>query len=345
MCLSLASHRRLCLRSRPFQILLFMKSDPLVSVVIPAYKVAPFIGETLQSVFAQTFTDFEVIVINDGSPDTEEFERAIQPYLDRVIYIKQENRGASAARNAALRAAQGEFIAFLDGDDVWLPAYLDEQLKFVEKHRADLACADALHFGDSHLAGVTYMESCIGKGPAQGAVTFWGLIKGEQSLITSGVVARRNLILDVGLFDEGLRDAEDFDLWLRLARRQARMVFHRNVLLRYRCHKDNLSGDQFNVLARGLRAYDRVEAVFSGSAEESAALLSVLKSRRAILEFELGKLYLTNGDFARACEAFDRANSWQARWKTKFLMWFTRLAPELTQSLYLRRRRLTTSEP
>src|SRR5438132_9051132 len=99
---------------------------PIVSVIIPAYNVAPFIGETLTTVFAQSFNDYEVIVINDGSPDTEELERALQPFIDRINYIKQENRGASAARNAGLRAARGEFVAFLDADDLWLSNYLDE---------------------------------------------------------------------------------------------------------------------------------------------------------------------------------------------------------------------------
>jgi glycosyltransferase involved in cell wall biosynthesis len=100
-----------------------------VSIIIPAYNIAPYIAETLDSVFAQTFTDYEVIVVNDGSPDTEEFERAMQPYLDRVIYLKQENGGASVARNAGLQTARGEFVAFLDGDDLWLPNYLEEQMK------------------------------------------------------------------------------------------------------------------------------------------------------------------------------------------------------------------------
>src|SRR5712664_587865 len=91
--------------------------QPLVSVIIPAYKVAPFINETLNSVFVQTFTDYEVIVINDGSPDTEELEGTLDYYRSRILYIRQDNRGAGAARNAGLRTARGRFIAFLDGDD------------------------------------------------------------------------------------------------------------------------------------------------------------------------------------------------------------------------------------
>src|SRR6266498_1264464 len=128
---------------------------PSISIIIPAYNVAPYIGETLGSVFAQTFTDFEVIIVNDGSQDTEEFERAIQPYRERICYVKQENRGASAARNAGLRAARGELIAFLDADDLWLPNYLDQQLRFIREFDCDLACADAMIFGVSADAGRT----------------------------------------------------------------------------------------------------------------------------------------------------------------------------------------------
>jgi glycosyltransferase involved in cell wall biosynthesis len=84
---------------------------PKISVIIPAYNVAPYVGETLRSVFAQTFVDFEVIIVNDGSPDTEEFERVLTPFRERINYLTQENRGASAARNTGLRAARGEFVA------------------------------------------------------------------------------------------------------------------------------------------------------------------------------------------------------------------------------------------
>ncbi len=134
---------------------------PTVSIVIPAYNVAPYIGETLDSVFAQTFGDFEVIVINDGSPDSEDLERALARFIDRINYIKQENRGASAARNAGLHAARGEFIAFLDADDLWLPNYLDEQIKFIRGRNCDLVCADAEVFSDSLNDENTYMESLM----------------------------------------------------------------------------------------------------------------------------------------------------------------------------------------
>src|SRR5438876_10325420 len=147
---------------------------PQVSIVIPAYNVAPYMNETLATVFAQTFDDFEVIVVNDGSPDTEEFERAIQPYRERIVYLQQENRGASAARNTGLRAARGELIAFLDADDLWLPNYLDEQMKFMSERDCDLVCADAEVFSDSSSDENTYMDSLMSDAPLTGDVTFLG---------------------------------------------------------------------------------------------------------------------------------------------------------------------------
>src|SRR5690348_1379760 len=186
---------------------------PRVSVLIPAYKAAAFIQETLHTVFAQTFTDFEVIVVNDGSPDTGELEHKLQPFRHRIIYLRQENLGPSAARNAAIRAAHGEFLAFLDSDDSWLPNYLAAQVKsFEEDPELDVVCADTLFYGDPQLEGQTFFSRCRLQGP----VTFGGMLTGNP-LTTSCVVARAPVVRDAGLFDETLRVAEDYDLWLRIA--------------------------------------------------------------------------------------------------------------------------------
>ena len=310
---------------------------PLVSIIIPAYNVAPFIGETLDSVFAQTFTDFEVIVVNDGSPDTEEFEPAIQPYRKRICYLKQENHGASAARNTGLRAARGELIAFLDADDLWSPQYLEQQIKFIREDDCDLACADAMIFGVSADAGRSYMDSLMGTAPAQGRVTFLELVNADRSLITSGVVARRDLILEVGLFDETLRNAQDFDLWLRLARHGARLAYHRQVLLSYRSRANSLSGDAINSHQRELRVFDKIEQSYEFTPAERAEVAAVIRNRRALLKYELGKLYLVLGDFGRARESFANAINLKPSWKPRLALWFTCIAPRLFRTLYLHR--------
>jgi glycosyltransferase involved in cell wall biosynthesis len=307
-----------------------------VSVIIPAYNVAPYIGETLESVFAQTFTDFEVIIINDGSQDTEEFERVLKPFMERIRYLKQENLGASSARNAGLRAAQGEFVAFLDADDLWLPNYLEAQLAVIREQNCALVCADALVVGDSPDAGRTYFEAVMDSAPPNEA-TFIDLLSGERSLITSGVLARREHVLEVGLFDEKLRNAQDLDLWLRLARHGTRLAYQTRVLLKYRARLNSLTGNAINSHLRELLIFEKVEQSYDLTPEERAEVEPVIRNRRALVQYELGKLYLLPGDFARAREAFAKSNSLRPSLKTRGALWFARLAPTLMRALYARR--------
>ncbi|MGH9799036.1 MAG: glycosyltransferase family A protein, partial [Blastocatellia bacterium] len=123
-----------------------MSNAPAVSIIIPAYNLAPYIAETLDSVFAQTCRDFEIIVINDGS--TDDTEERIAPYRNRIVYIRQENRGVMAARNVGLQAARGRYIALLDGDDLWLPNFLEVLVGMLEAD-PDLSVAypNARYFG------------------------------------------------------------------------------------------------------------------------------------------------------------------------------------------------------
>ncbi len=303
--------------------------SPLISIVIPAYQVAAYISETLDSVFAQSFKSFEVIVVNDGSPDTEEFERAINPYLGRIRYLKQENRGASVARNTGVQAAEGDYIAFLDADDLWLPNYLEEQMTFIRSRGCDLACADATFFGDSAVENRTYMEVLMKDAAAADDVTFLQLVDAQRSLITSGVIARRQPLIDIGLFDEALRNAQDLDLWLRLALHGARLSYQRRVLLKYRCRPDGLTGDAINSHRRELRVFDKIESSYALADEERPHVLAVIKNRRALLEFELGKLYAASGDLVSARESFATADRFRPTWKTRFALRLERIAPGL----------------
>lgn len=316
-----------------------MSAAPVVSIVVPAYNAAAYIDETLNAVFNQTFTDYEVIVVNDGSADTPDLELALEPYMARISYIKQKNLGAGAARNEGLRAAQGEFIAFLDADDLWLPNYLEEQLKFIEDSNVDLVCADAMHFGDSPFTGKTFMEAFMKGAPPIGEVSFLGLVSDEQSLITSGILARRAPVMEVGLFDEGLRNSQDFDLWLRMLRKGARLAYHRQLLLRYRCHEGSLSGDEVNRTARQLRVYDKIESSFELTLEERPIVLKAIEARRALLEFELGKHYLEQGDFEKSAAAFSRSNSRRRTWKSLVASLVSRWTPGVMRAIYLRRLR------
>jgi glycosyltransferase involved in cell wall biosynthesis len=308
-------------------------SPPVVSVIIPAYNVAPYIAETLDSVFAQTFAGYEIIIVNDGSPDTDELERALEPYLNRLVYLKQENSGAGAARNTGLRAARGEFVAFLDADDLWLPEYLSEQLAFIQSDNYDLVYADALLFGDSPLSGRTFMQIA----PSVGPVTFGSLINGQCNVITSGVVARRRPVLEAGLFDEQLRNSQDFELWVRLVRRGARLSYQHKLLLRYRYHENSLSGDALNQIKRELRVLGKIESTYDLTPDERAQILQAMEAISQNLELETGKLHLAKGEFAQAREAFSKVNAARRSWKLKGALFLLRIAPRLLQRIYVRR--------
>lgn len=306
---------------------------PAVSVIIPAYNVADYIGEALDSVFAQTFTDYEVVVINDGSPDTPQLEQALAPYLPRILYLKQENRGAAAARNAGLRVARGRFVAFLDSDDFWLPDYLAEQIKFIDSSGADLVYADALLIGDSPLAGRTYMETA----PSHGEVTAESLLALRCNVITSGVIARRRLVIEVGMFDEAIRRAHDFDLWLRLAKHGARLTYQRRVLLKHRILESGLSGDIISQQQRALQVLERIRQRGDLTAPEQAVLAETLEKTKAGLKVEQGRLYLLQKDFAGAAEAFAAANKFYRSWKLHTVLLALRLVPRLLWRVYYRR--------
>jgi glycosyltransferase involved in cell wall biosynthesis len=308
-------------------------SQPVVSVVIPAYNVAPYISETLRSVFAQTFAGYEVIIVNDGSPDTEELEQALEHYLNRVVYLKQENRGAGAARNAGIMAARGEFIAFLDADDLWLPDYLSEQLAFMRSGDYDLVYADALLFGQSQMAGRTFMQIA----PSKGKVTFQSLISGECNVVTSGVVTRKRLILEVGLFDEQLRNSQDFELWVRLVRHGARASYQRKVLLRYRYHENSLSGDALNQIRRELRVLGKIESSYDLTPIEREEVSKAMAAIETSLELETGKLHLAKGEFAEARDAFLKVNTTRPSLKLRGALLLLRIAPRLLQRVYVRR--------
>jgi len=304
-------------------------AQPLVSVVVPAYNSAAFIAETLDSVLAQTYASFEVVVVNDGSPDTAEFERVLAPYLarhpGRVRYFRQENRGAGAARNLGLREARGEFVAFLDADDLWLPAYLEEQVRFVRAGGYDLAYTDALLFGDSPQAGMTYMETA----PSDGPVTFLSLIRGECNVITSGVLARRGAVVEAGLFDESLRNSQDFELWARLAWRGARLGYQRKVLVRYRCHEGSLSGDAQNRLARELKVMRHIRDAYQLGGDEREEVERVLVRQQAAIDLERGKSLIGEGRISEASEVIAAARRVLGGWKLAAALLLLKVSPRL----------------
>ncbi len=302
-----------------------------VSVIIPAYQTAAFIGETLNSVFAQTESDFEVIVVNDGSPDTDELERAIAPYRGRIAYLAQENRGPAGARNTAIRQAQGKYAAFLDSDDCWLPEYLASQIKILEDAPAlDAVYCDARYFGDSDFAAKTFMQMF----PSNGPVTLQTLLGKECTVITSCTLVLKQAVMDAGLFDEAanLRGCEDFDLWLRILHRGGRISYQKKALGQYRSRTGSLSQDAMKMSKAVIAVYEKAERTMDLPKETRAILEKQIKQAQAYIDLESGRNYLSAGDFRRAKDALAKANSFFHRPKLKAAILGLQLAPRWTRS-------------
>lgn len=299
---------------------------PLISVIIPAYAVSQYIAETLDSVFAQTRSDFEAIVIDDGSPDTPALEAALAPYLSRIVYLKQPKRGVSAARNLGIGQARGEFLAFLDADDLWLPDCLCTQLQaFRNDPSLDMIWADLVDFGESPTAGHRAMSRNCSEKP----VTLERLVLGRSVATTSSVMVRRQAAIEAGLFDEAFARSEDFDLWLRIASRGGRLDFQRVLVGRRRIRLGAASRDA-GAMAKALVAVLDKLAGQTGLAPEVLAAID-WQRRRATAEAHLaeGHACLEQKRYPEAAEAFRRANAFFGRRKLTYLMGGLRIAPGL----------------
>ncbi len=303
---------------------------PAVSIIIPAYNTAKYIGEALDSVFAQTFTDYEVIVVNDGSPDTPELEAALRPYGQQLQYLKKSNGGAASARNAGIRLARGEFVVMLDSDDIWLPEYLQRQMAAITAS-PDIAVSytNAMLFGDSPLAGQDFMSIF----PSEGEVTFKSMIE-EKVHVVGTSMARRKVIIDAGYYDETLPTSEDFDLWLRIAHKGWRIVYTKDPLFRYRRRAGCLSDDQIGFWSNFERVMERVERTIDLSPDEQEVVTDRLRYIRAMLDLSHGKRAFFAGDAKTAIESLTNANAYMKSPKLSVAVGILRVAPRLALGIY-----------
>lgn len=308
--------------------------QPLVSVIIPAYNVTAYIGETLDSVGAQTFRDFEIIVVNDGCPDTANLDRVLEPYLSRIKYLKQTNSGPSSARNAGIRASAAPLIAFLDGDDLWEPEYLETHVRLLnEAPHVDLVYPNAYIFTDERVRGQTIMDTL----PHRAEPTFRNLVLRECYVYTS-VTARRQALLRAGLFDEQFRVAEDFDLWLRMALAGSQLANHSRPLAWYRrARPDSLSRDPIRMLNAVLAVYHKLLGAPTLSHSDREALEEALRREQGDLEFYLAKTALYRSQREEAIQRLENSNRIRRRPNISLALWGLRLAPSLLFS-YVHRR-------
>lgn len=188
------------------------ETAPAVSVIVPAFNAAWCVGRAIDSVLAQTFRDFELIVVDDGS--TDDTAQVLQCYGAAVRVVHKPNGGLSSARNAGIAAARGEFVAFLDADDWWLERKLERQVELMRQHPEVGFCSTAANVVDLDGRLLNVWGPSRWQGPF---LVHLFSAHGDVAGSGSGVLVRRDLLCQVGGFDESLRSLEDIDMWMRLA--------------------------------------------------------------------------------------------------------------------------------
>jgi glycosyltransferase involved in cell wall biosynthesis len=308
---------------------------PLVSVVIPAWNVAAYIGEAIDGALAQRYPSREVIVVNDGSPDVEALDAVMHGYegLDEVRYVTQPNGGPSAARNTGVRLARGELVAFLDGDDYWEADYLDLQVERLRRDPAiDLVYCDAWLFGDGALAGRRFMEAA----PSEGEPTFEALVSMRCAIPTTCVVARREAMIAAGLFDDRFRRCEDYDLWMRMSARGSRVAYHRAVPAWHRIRAGSAAADRAAMFEAQALVYEKLAGIV-GSDHAVAGVLDRARARAtADHALERAKQHLEGRRYRAAAADVDRAYAYYGTAKLGLARWGIVAAPALIRRLYLR---------
>ncbi|MBL8862847.1 MAG: glycosyltransferase [Planctomycetes bacterium] len=270
--------------------------NPRVSVIVPTYQGEAFVRETIESVLAQTYRDFELIVCDDGSTDGT--LAVVRAFGDRLRLVTQPNRGVAAARNHAADSARGEILAFLDHDDLWEPGMLATLVPLLDADPGTgLVYADAW-IVDKHgaLRGRRgeYLQYRSGS-------VFDDLLRGNFIPVETTLV-RAALYRELGGSDERLRYLEDYELCLRVARR-TRIGFHPEPLARYRIHERNLSHEREPMLMEWIAVLEGLRAPAGGLEPRQ---LEIVLDEEARLACDLAWRALRRRDVTAA-------NGWIAR--------------------------------
>jgi len=235
------------------------------SVIIPTFNRARFVTEAVTSVLDQECRESEVIVIDDGS--TDDTSAALEPYMSRIRYLRQENGGVSAARNAGIRQAKGDWIAFLDSDDRWMSGYLSTQIEHIRRYPGAVA----------HITNAVTIFSDGSRSDLFGEIGFlkkfkrksflmkdrpYGLIVGNSHFFLQSTVIRRDVLLRAGLFKQHLTIAEDLDIMARVALHGS-FSFCNRVLVEVLRRRESIDNLSLQRVKRGVYAYSAFGEVYA----------------------------------------------------------------------------------
>lgn len=267
---------------------------PLFSIVIPAYNAEALVCDALDSVANQTFTDYEVIVVDDGSIDRTYDKLTLwseQHPSVRSKIVRQANMGIGGARNTGIKYANGLFVAFLDADDIWLEQKLEFVANYIKAHPlADLVCHDI--WFQSNRTGRKPMTF----GPYN---TYKELLFKDNSISTSATVVRRQKILDVNGFSEDMRfnGVEDYDLWLRLAQAGCRIEYFHKILSVYRDLGNSISKNISSHIQHIINVYD---VHFQRWRQKNLYYCYLDRRRRGTVFRSGGHAFLRHGNYSEA---------------------------------------------
>ena len=301
---------------------------------MPAYNVAAYLAAAVESVAAQTWTDWEVIIVDDGSTDeTGKVAERLAGSDTRVRVQHQRNGGISAARNRALLEARGEFIAILDSDDLWAPEYLSAQLRVFDEHpHVDVVTGNGWFLGGRHDGEIARPYPDIRPQPTLATIL------GDETSIFIMSVFRRRVYERIGGFDEALRTNEDYDYWLRAA--LAGFQFHRNdtPLCYYRRRDDSISAVDVRMLAGILRVYAKLRPQLV----DLPAELKILDRQTARFQREClaaqARIALTSGDTTTAADHLAALYALGGGGAARVASFMARRAPWLLTRAYQLRR-------
>lgn len=302
-----------------------MKTTPTVSVVIAAYNASRWIGETLESVLAQDYTDCEIILVDDGS--TDDTAQIVARYGERVRYIHKSNGGQPSARNVGIRAAQGEYVAFLDADDLWTKEKLRLQVDLLHETGRAWTYSDAFVF-DSESGDLLHRAGQLQR-LYEGDI-LEPLFLGNFILSPTPVV-RRSVFEQVGYFDEdeAVHIGEDWYMWLRIAACYPVGLVSK-PLAHYRVHTQSMTGggDPLPRLTGYLTVIERMVA-------REPVKLNKLRTRAiANVHVAVGRIMIRHGDLAQARKMFIKALQYYPNAPDVYLFWVsTLLSPKITTKL------------
>lgn len=231
-----------------------------VSVIIPCYNQATYLPETLEAVLGQTIQDWECIIVNDGSiDDTEAIAKNYCRQDQRIRYISQTNKGLSAARNAGLLRAKGDYVQFLDADDVLLPAKLEKQVALLEQTDTDVCvCRHTMFTTTPTQTWDNQMSAAVYNLTAIGFLYDWG--RTFVVAIHAGLFRKQFLSTNQILFNEKITACEDWLFWCTLVQKGARFVELNEKLALYRVHETSMTKDvkhmQFNRIKANFIIYE-----------------------------------------------------------------------------------------